>query len=291
MKYLSFTGGEILQLLLLLCFSISLSLVGTFLFLRKKSMIANAISHTVLFGIALLFIGMKVLTGQTHFGLLSMGIGVYVLVSIITTFVTIFLIEGLKKYTHLNNDASTALVFSTLFSIGAILITMFTRSAHVGIDIIMGNLDLIHKDDLFTGIIVLLFCTSFVYFFFNDLVVLSFDGMITHLSKKNSLFLQFGFLFLTSLAITSGFRFVGIAPVLGLIIIPPVTASLLTKGVKDLILFSVVTNILVGITAIVITKVFWQTYGIGLSTSGMLVTLHFLLLLAVLGKKEVEARI
>jgi manganese/zinc/iron transport system permease protein len=291
LRHLNFTEGEGLQLLLLLCFSISLSLIGTFLFLRKKAMIANAISHTVLFGIALLFIGMKIFTDETHFSLHSMGIGVYVVVSIITTFITIFLIEGLKKYTHLNSDASTALVFSTLFSIGAILITMFTKSAHVGVDIIMGNLDLIHRDDLITGGIVFFLCASFVYFFFNDLVVLSFDGMITHLSKKNSIFLQFGFLFLTSLAITSGFRFVGIAPVLGLIIIPPVTASLVSKSVKDLITFSVVTNILVGILSIVVTKLFWQIYGIGLSTSGMLVTLHFLLFLGILGKKEIEARI
>ena len=279
-----------MQLLLLLCFSISLSLVGTFLFLRKNSMIANVISHTVLFGIALLFIGMKVFFDVTHFGLHSMGISVYVLVSAITTFITIFLIEGLKKYTHLNNDASTALVFSTLFSIGAILITMFTKSAHVGVDIIMGNLDLIHRDDLIAGVAVFVLCVLFVYFFFNDLVVLSFDGMITHLSSKNSAFLQFCFLFLTNLVITSGFRFVGIAPVLGLIIIPPVTGSIVTKSIKDLITFSVVSNVLIGLLSVVLTKFFYVIYGIGLSTSGMLVTLHFLLFLGVLGKKEIEAR-
>ncbi|MCH9811398.1 metal ABC transporter permease [bacterium] len=288
MRHLSISFDEGVQLILLLCFSISLSLVGTFLFLRKKSMVANAISHTVLFGIALLFIVMKAVSGETHFGLLSMRIGDYVLVSVITTFITIFLIEGLRRYTKLNNDASTALVFSTLFSIGAILITMFTKSAHVGVDIIMGNLDLVHINDFKMALIVFALCASFVYLFFRDLVVLSFDGMIVKLSNKNGVLIQAGFLFITSLVISSGFRCVGIAPVLGLIIIPPVTASLMTKSVKDLVIFCVVTNALVGVLSIVLTKFFWVAYGVGLSTSGMLVTLHFLLFLGVLIKKRVE---
>ena len=280
------TKGEWIQLLLILSYSISFSLVGTFLFLKKKSMIANAISHTVLFGIALLFIIMKVLSGKTHFTLLSLNIVIYILVSIVTALITIFLIEALKKYIHLNNDASTALVFSTLFSLGAILITIFTKSSHVGVDIIMGNLDLIHIDDLLVGMGIFVVCSTFVYLFFKELVVLSFDATIAHFSSKNSLLLQFGFLFLTSLSITCGFRYIGIAPVLGLIIIPPVTASLYARNVKDLIIYSVYSNIFVSIVSILVTKILYEKFGLAMSTSGMLVTLHFVLLLIFLRKKR-----
>ncbi len=282
------TRGEWTELLLILSYSISFSLVGTFLFLKKKSMIANAISHTVLFGIALLFISMKLFSGQTHFTLLSLNIGIYVLVSIVTALITIFLIEALKKYIHLNSDASTALVFSTLFSLGAILITIFTKSSHVGVDIVMGNLDLIHVDDLFVGIGIFIACSTFVFLFFKELVVLSFDATITHFSSKNSLFLQFGFLFLTSLSITCGFRYIGIAPVLGLIIIPPVTASIYARNVKDIIIYSIYSNIGISIVSILVTKMFYERLGLALSTSGMLVTLHFLLLLIFLSKKRLE---
>ncbi len=284
------TAEEGVSLLLLLCFSISLSLIGTFLFLQKKSMIANAISHTVLFGIALLFIGMKVFSKTEHFAPLSLNMGLYILVSVITTFLTIFLIESLKKYTHINNDASTAIVFSTLFSLGAILITLFTRSSHVGVDIIMGNLDLIHTNDLITATFVLFACAGFIFVFMKDLTVFSFDRSLAHFSGRSMGLLQFSFLFLTSLTITSGFRFIGIAPVLGLIIIPPVCASLYSKSIPQLITFSIYSNIAVGLVSVMTTKFFYQKYGIGLSTSGMLVTLHFALFLALLVKKKVEAR-
>lgn len=253
-------------------------------------MIANVISHTVLFGIAILFIGMKFISGESYFGLLSLDISLYVIVSVMTTFLTIFLIEILKRYAKLNNDASTALVFSTLFSIGAVLITVFTKSSHVGVDVIVGNLDLIHMDDLITGGFVFSLTVLFIGLFYKDLIILSFDGMITHFSRKSTFLLQFGFLFLTSLVITSGFRFIGIAPVLGLVIIPPVTASLYGRSVKELIAFSVIANIMVGTLAVVVSKFFYDAYAIGLSTSGLLVTLHFILFLVILGRKTLEVK-
>jgi manganese/zinc/iron transport system permease protein len=283
--YNLFTQGEWIQLLLLLSYSISFSLLGTFLFLKKKTMIANAISHTVLFGIALLFIGMKVFSGQTYFTLLSLNIGIYVLVSIITALITIFLIEILKRVIHLNSDASTALVFSTLFSLGVILITMFTQSSHVGVDIIMGNIDLIHIDDLKIGMMILVLSTLFISVFFKELVVISFDETFSHFSSKKPMIVQCAFLCLTSLSITCGFRYIGIAPVLGLISIPPVTASLYARNVKELIYYSVVSNILISILSIALTKMIYEKLGVGLSTSGTLVTLHFFLLLFLLRKK------
>jgi manganese/zinc/iron transport system permease protein len=281
-----FSEEEILQFLLLSCFSISFSLIGSFLYLKKKAMIANAISHTVLFGIALLFIGMKIFLKKQHLHLFSLNSAAYVLVAIVTSFITIFCIEGLKKFTLLKNDASTAYVFSTLFSIGVVLITLFTKSSHVGVDVIMGDLDLIHKDDLYLSFTILILAASFVALFFKDLIALSFDSTLFHFNLKKATFLQLGFLFLTSLTITSGFRFVGIAPVLGLIIIPTVSSSLFSKSVKELIFFSIYSNIGVNILTILFVKFFYLKFGVGLSTSGMLVSLHVVLLLFLMVKKS-----
>jgi len=285
------TYSEGVQLLLLICFSISLSLVGTFLFVRKKAMIANTISHTVLFGIALLFIGVKFFSGAENFQLLSLDISLYVVVSILTTFITVFLIEALKKYARLNNDASTSLIFSTLFALGAILVTLFTKSSHVGVDIIMGNLDLVHIDDLYGAFLVLSVSTTFITLFFRDLLVQSFDPTILHFSPKKSGIYQFFFLFLISLTITSGFRFVGIAPVLGLIIIPPVSASLYAKSVKDILMGTITLNVIVSVIAVLLSKMVFVNFGVGLSTSGLLVTLHFAYFIFLQGKKQIEAKV
>lgn len=280
------TYCESIQLMLLICFSISLSLVGTFLFLRKKAMVANAISHTVLFGIALLFIGMKLFSDAGQFQLLSLSVSLYAIVSIITTFITVFLIEVLKKYARLNSDASTSLVFTTLFAIGATLVTIFTRSSHVGVDIIMGNLDLVHSNDLRMGFGILIATATFVILFFRDLIVYAFDETLTHFGSLRVTVMKMIYLFLISLTITSGFRFIGIAPVLGLIIIPPVAASMTTNNVKDLLINTVFLNIAVAVISVLIIKLIYLRFGFGLSTSGMLVSLHFAYLLFKLGQKK-----
>ncbi len=284
-----FSEEEVLQFFLLTCFSISFSLIGSFLYLKKKSMIANAISHTVLFGIALLFIGMKFFLKKNHLQLFSLNSGAYVLVAIVTSFITIFCIEGLKKFTLLKNDASTAYVFSTLFSIGVILITLFTKSAHIGVDVIMGDLDLIHRDDLFLSCTILILVSSFVALFFKDLIALSFDSTLFHFNFKKGAFIQLGFLFLTSLTITCGFRFVGIAPVLGLIIIPAVSSSLFSRSVKQLLFFSIYSNIGVNILTILFVRFIYLKFGMGLSSSGMVVSLHVALLFLLMIKKTKRA--
>ena len=57
---------------------------------------------------------------------------------------------------HLQEDASIGLVFTSLFALGIVLVNLLTRNAHVGAEIVMGNVDVLHCDDLTLAIIVLL---------------------------------------------------------------------------------------------------------------------------------------
>ena len=281
-----FTYQELIQLVLILLFSISLSIIGVFLFLKKKAMIANAISHTVLFGIAIAYIVMKGFFREDLFHLNSINIFVFLLVSIFTALFTVFCTEGLKKLTNLQEHASIAFIFSTLFALGVILITISTHSSHVGVDIVMGNLDLIHLNDLFLALFVMILTLVFVSVFFRDLVMLAFDHRVLYFSRKRSFLMQILFLSLVSFTITTGFRFIGIVPVLGLLILPVVSGSFYSRSVLSLLLFCVYSNVGISVLSVLLVKFIYEFFGVGVSTSGMLVTVYFLFFLMIASKQK-----
>lgn len=283
-----FSSLECFQLLILLFFSISLSLLGTFLYLRKQSMMANAISHTILFGVAIVFIAVKYLYPDVHFFTISSSRNFYALSGIITAVFTLGCIEGLKKYALLKDDASMAFVFSTLFSLGVIIITLVTQSAHVGVDLVVGNLDLADFDDTKMAFISFTLTAAFCYVFFPFLKALSFDERLVYFSHKKGAVLQVAFLFLMSFVITCSFRFIGIAPALGLIILPPITASFFCTSVKKMIEFTVYSNISISLVCFLLVKYVYETYGVSVSSSGVLICLHYCVFIYFFRKNLME---
>ena len=91
-------------------------LVGSFLLLRKRSLMGDALSHATLPGIALAFIIMVALggSGKSLPGLLGGA-----LVFGVIGYVSVLLIRGL---TRIKDDAAMGLVLSTFFGLGVVLL-------------------------------------------------------------------------------------------------------------------------------------------------------------------------
>lgn len=121
---------------------ITCGITGCFLILRKLAMLADAISHTVLLGIILTFMisqsmnGFYMLIGATFVGLLT------------AFFVQLFHSSGIQE------DASIRVVFTFLFAVGVILITMFADNVHLDVDnALMGEITFIPWDTVKIGFI------------------------------------------------------------------------------------------------------------------------------------------
>jgi len=93
---------------------ISCGLVGVLLILRKMAMMADAISHTVLLGIVVAYLVSSSLSGG------SMLIG-----AILAGLLTSWLIQWFESK-GISSDSAIGVVFTTLFSIGVILIATNT---------------------------------------------------------------------------------------------------------------------------------------------------------------------
>ena len=96
------------------------ALPGTFLVLRRMSLIGDAISHAVLPGIVLAVL----ITGEMNSWPVLIGAGAVGLL-------TVFLIESLRNTGRVKEDASIAIVFPALFALGVLMIAQFAAQKHI----------------------------------------------------------------------------------------------------------------------------------------------------------------
>ncbi|NJO53047.1 MAG: metal ABC transporter permease [Leptolyngbyaceae cyanobacterium RM2_2_4] len=104
----------------------SASLLGVFLMLRKMGMLADAIAHSVLPGIVLAYL----LTSEKN------NIAVLVVASIFGI-LTALLISWIEKKLNNRGDAATGIVFTFMFAVGVILVTLFAEQADLDAECVL----------------------------------------------------------------------------------------------------------------------------------------------------------
>src|SRR5688572_13919522 len=93
--------------------SVACGLVGNYLILRRMALVGDAISHSVLPGIAIAFLLAKSRSTPVMFaGALVAGL------------VTTILIELIHKKSRVKQDAAIGIAFTSLFAVGVILISV-----------------------------------------------------------------------------------------------------------------------------------------------------------------------
>ena len=110
--------------------AVACSIPGTFLVLRKMTMVTDAITHTILLGIVLGFLVVQ----NVHSPILSIS-------AVAMGVVTVWAIEMFTKTKQLSSDAAIGIVFPFLFSLAILLISRYTSSIHLDIDsVLLGEL-------------------------------------------------------------------------------------------------------------------------------------------------------
>ena len=258
-----------LQMLVLVGVAISSSIVGTFLVLRRMTMLANSLSHTILLGIVLAYI----LTQHSSDGHDHQGIDIQAMLiaAVVTGIVTTFLTEFLTTVVRLQEDASTGLVFSSMFALGIILISMYTRNAHIGAEVVMGNVDALHIDDLKLVYTVVLLNITVFTMFFKEFKITSFDTQLAKSLGISTVF--FNYLLMVNVSATSigAFRAVGVLMVLTFIVGPPLIARLLTERLGKMLFISSSVGIIASVTGVALSRHLLSIYYIPLSTAGLVV--------------------
>ena len=212
-------ASDEVQMLVLMLVAISCAMVGSFLVLKRMTMLANSLSHTILLGIVLAYIILFPFSSVASGSEPTLSIEILLLASLITGLMTTLLTQFLTNVMKIQEDASIGLVFTTLFAIGIVLVTIFTRNMHIGTEVIMGNVDALHVHDLKLIWMVTLIDFVVLSMFFKEFKITTFDP-----SLANSLGIStniYNYLLMILVAATSigAFRAVGVLLVLALLVV------------------------------------------------------------------------
>ena len=264
-------ASDEIQIIVLIGVAISSALVGSFLVLRKMTMLAHSLSHTILVGIVLAFLWVHhgLAEQAEHAG--KIDIHIMLLAALIMGLITAFLTEFLTKSARLQEDASTGLVFTTLFAIGVIALTVLTRNAHIGTEVIMGSVDSLQLNDGELVYTVLAINIVLFILFFKEFAITSFDSGLARALGLAPMIFNYLLMAQVSLTAIGAFRAVGVLMVLSFFTGPPLTAYLLTHNLKRMLVLSALIGVIASVLGVAITRHILTYYGIPLSTAGVVV--------------------
>lgn len=215
------------------------ALLGSFLVLRKMAMVGDAISHAVLPGIAIAFLlsgreSLWILAGATALGLIA-----------------VFLIQTLQRG-GLSSDASIGIVFTSLFAVGVILISLNAQNIDLDLDhVLFGEIAYVQWDLLTIGdvdvgprAVWMLGITLFVILllltlFYKQFKLCSFDPALAAASGIPVALFHYLLMGMVSMTSVASFDSVGAILVVGMLIVPAATAYLLTDRLGGMLILSV----------------------------------------------------
>ncbi|MFY7843150.1 MAG: metal ABC transporter permease [Rhabdochlamydiaceae bacterium] len=268
---LSDLATDEIQVAILILISFSSALLGSFLVIKKMTMLANSLSHTVLLGIVCAFVLIR--SKNEYFVEISLNFEILLLAAILSGFITTLLIQLLTHIVKLKEDASTGLVFTTLFALGVVLASTLTRSSHIGIEAVMGHIDALHFSDLKLVFFVALLNTLIFGLFFNQFKMTSFDPLLSKNLGVSPHFFNYLLMILVSMTVIASFRAVGVLLVLAFLVGPVLFAQLFTKKLLNLILIACSTAICISFVGVALSRHCLSVYNLAISTSGLIASL------------------
>ena len=220
------------------------SLAGTFLVLRRNSMLTDAISHSMVFGIVLVWLLTRQQSGP-----------VQILGAALTGVLTVVLTELLVATRKVKNDAAIGLVYPLLFSVGVLLLNLYARNVHIDQHtVLLGEIGFVWLRTMpIAGIEVpesLVWMSAvtavngaFVLLLYKELKLAIFDPDLARALGFAPAALSYALLFLTSMTAVAAFDAVGAVLFVAFAIVPPATAYLLTDRLSRVLALGIAISI------------------------------------------------
>ncbi len=255
------------------------TLVGSFLVLSGRSMLSDAISHSIILGIVVVWL----LTGQQTGPIQTIGAAV-------TGLLTVFLTQALVRTRRMRNDAAIGLVFPVFFALGVLLLNVYARDVHIDEHtVLLGEIGFIWLDNitiagyelprsLVAMSAITLVNLLFVGVFYKELKLATFDPMLARALGFAPGVLSYGLLLLTSVTAVAAFDAVGVILFVAFVIVPPATAYLLTERLWLMLVIGCLVSVIASVTGYILAN-YWDVSigGMMAVMTGVAFTLAFLL--------------
>ena len=217
-------------------------LVGNYLILRRMALVGDAISHSVLPGIAIAFL----LANSRSTPVMFLG-------ALVAGILTTVIIEVIHKKSRVKQDAAIGIAFSTFFAIGVILISLYADKVDLDVDCVLyGEIAFVPlaphlqmfglpfgPEPVFRMGIVAAVTLLLIVLFYKELLVSSFDPGLAASLGINAGVMHYSLMSMLSVVVVSAFESVGAILVIAMLILPGATASLLSQRLPVVLLLSV----------------------------------------------------
>ncbi|OOF43385.1 hypothetical protein BKK50_05050 [Rodentibacter rarus] len=196
--------------------------LSAYLMLKGWSLIGDALSHSVVPGVAIAYsLSLPYALGAFFSGILAA--------------LSILWIKSISK---LREDAIIGFIFTTFFALGLLIISLNPTSINVQ-EIILGNILGIADEDMLQMGIIVAVCLSFMMIFWKDLLLVFFDETHAVSVGLQPVYYKVLFFTLLSACVVAALQTVGAILVIAMVITPGATAYLLTDRFKTLALIAV----------------------------------------------------
>ncbi|MGK2848666.1 MAG: metal ABC transporter permease [Minisyncoccota bacterium] len=226
-------------------------LIGMFLVVRGYSLLADALSHMSLLGVALaLFFKVPVLVGALIFSLLT-ALGM----------------DRLRTKGQMLGEAVIALFLSSSLALSVVLISA-VKGLNVNLlSYLFGSLTTITTLEVWLLIGLAVGIIWFLIFFYRELFLFALDEDMARVSGVSVWRLSAMFMLMTALTVTLALQMVGALLIGALLVVPVLTAMQWRQGFRMTLILAICFSLLSVFTG------FWLAYFFDLASGGMIVLL------------------
>ena len=206
-------------------------LIGTFIVVRRLSLIADALSHVTLSGISF---GMFIVSVSSAFAFVNP-----IWTGILFAIVGALLIEKLRTSYSNYQEIAIPILMSSGIGLSAIFISLADGFNQELVGLLFGSISAVSFSDLVTITIISILVLAFIVLFYKELFILSFDAEYSKVIGIPK-WISFLFIIIVALVISASMRVIGVLLVSALITLPVAIAMRWSKGFKQFIIMSIV---------------------------------------------------
>ncbi|MEM0482775.1 MAG: metal ABC transporter permease [Nitrososphaerota archaeon] len=248
--------------------AITCSILSSFVVLRGWALLGDAVSHSVLPGIAIAL----ALNIPYAAGALLAGVSSSALIGLV------------ESRTRIRNDTAIGVVMTGAFATGLILLSWMRPTVDV-FHVLFGNPIGVSLNDMHLSAVIGGFVVLTVAMLLKEIVAYTFDPIFSKVIGIPTTLLHYILMILLSLAIVSALNTVGIILVITLLVTPGATAQIISRNITQMI----GTSILVAVSSSIVGL--YLSYYLSISSGGAIAGVATAIFFSVLATKTLMRRL
>jgi len=209
---------------------------GTFMFLRKRALVSDALAHATLPGIAIAFMVMVSFGGDGR-SLPGLLVG-----STVSAVLGLVALDLITRHTRLAQDAAIGAVLSVFFGFGVVCLTAIqtmTAGRQAGLETFLlgSTAGMLYGDALLIAVSAAA-CVLGVFVLRRPMTIVAFDTGFAETSGISVRAVDFAMTILVLAVTVVGLKLVGLVLIVALLIIPPVAARFWTERSDRVVLLA-----------------------------------------------------